>query len=332
MSLPRELDLHLRDLLESQRVNSVLGAIPTRSPLGMAFLAHTPEEVDRFTLSPLACPNLLVHLTSEEAHFDKARFPVAVLARGCETRMLNQILSEHGLKRDRVYVVGLAHCPGVVDPRRLAAQLPELRGFPELTIEGEEVVVVKDGSGELARLPRADLVLERCRHCRNHEPLTYDHRFDLVEEAAWAEPAITDEDPGVEAIDAMAPAERRTFWQGQLERCIRCHACRDACPLCYCENCILERHNPSWVKRSVDLAENTAYQLLRVMHLVGRCTACGECERACPVDLPLGLMMRKMHTVVGELYGHRSGLDPTGEHLLSIFDPRDAGAAARREG
>ena len=37
MSLPRELNLHLRDLLESGQVNSVLGAIPTRAPLGMAF-------------------------------------------------------------------------------------------------------------------------------------------------------------------------------------------------------------------------------------------------------------------------------------------------------
>jgi ferredoxin len=331
MSLPQALDRHLRDLLESGRVNSVLGAIPTRGPLGMAFLARTPEEVDRFTLSPLASPNLLVHLTSEEARHDPTRFPLAMLARGCETRMLNQIFSEHGVGRDRVYVVGLAHCPGAVDPRRLSAQLPELRGFPEVTFEGDEVVVRDDGS-EIARLPRDDLILERCRHCRNHEPLTEDHRFELVEETAWVEPASSDEDPGVEAIDAMAAAERWAFWQGQLERCIRCNACRDACPLCYCENCILERHNPSWVKRSVDLAENTAYQLLRVMHLVGRCTACGECERACPVDLPLGLMMRKMHTVVGELYGHRSGLDPTGEHLLSIFDPRDAGAAARREG
>jgi ferredoxin len=296
----------------------------------MAFLARTPEEVERFTLSPLACPNLLVHLTSEEARLDMARFPLAVLARGCETRMLNQIFSEHGLRRDQVYVIGLAHCPGMVDPRRLTAQLPALRGFPELAIQGE-AVVVRDDQGEHARLPRTDLVLERCRHCRNHEPLIEDQRFDLVEQAAWVEPMSADEDPGVAAIDAMAPAERWAFWRRQLERCIRCHACRDACPLCYCDNCILERHNPCWVKRAVDLPENTAYQLLRVMHLVGRCTACGECERACPVDLPLGRMMRKMETVVGDLYGHRSGLDANGEHLLSIFDPRDADAVARQE-
>jgi ferredoxin len=296
----------------------------------MAHLACTPEEVERFSLSPLACPNLLVHLTSEEARLDKARFPVAVLARGCETRMLNQIFSERGLGRDRVYVVGLARCPGAIDPRRLSARLPELTGFPEVAIEGESVVV-RDDRGELARLARSDVVLERCRHCETHEPLTYDHRFDLVEDAAWVPPVTAAQDPGVEAIETKAPAERWTFWRSQLERCIRCYACRDACPLCYCENCILERLQPCWVKRSVDLPENTAYQLLRVMHLVGRCTACGECERACPVDLPLGLMMRKMDAVVGDLFGHRSGFDAEGEHLLSIFDPRDADMPAARE-
>jgi ferredoxin len=199
-----------------------------------------------------------------------------------------------------------------------------------VAIEGEEVLV-RDDKAELARLDRTDLVLERCRRCQNHEPLAYDHRFDLVEDSAWVEPMTVDEDAGVAAIDAKAPADRWVFWRSQLERCIRCHACRDACPLCYCENCILERLQPCWVKRAVDLPENTAYQLLRVMHLVGRCTACGECERACPVDLPLGLMMRKMDAVVGDLYGHRSGLDAEGEHLLSIFDPRDSDVPAARE-
>ena len=325
MSLPQALDRHLRELLESGRVNSVLGAVPTRGLLGMAQLARTPEQMDSFSLSPLACPNLLVHLTSEEARLDAARFPVAVLVRGCETRMLNQILSEGGLRRDRVYVVGLAHCPGAIDPRRLAAQLPELTGFPEVVIDGEAVIVTDD-TGEPARLERNGVVLERCRHCQTHEPLTCDHRFCLIEDGAWVAPVSAGQDSGVEAIEAMAPAERWTYWRSQLERCMRCHACRDACPLCYCENCILERLQPCWVKRSVDLPENTAYQLLRVMHLVGRCTACGECERACPVDLPLGLMMRKMEAVVGDLYGHRSGLDAEGEHLLSIFDPRDADA------
>ena len=100
MSLPQELDRHLRDLLALGGVRTVLGAVPTRGPLGMAHLARSPEEVDRFSLSAQACPNLLVHLTSEEARLDHTRFPVAVLVRGCETRMLNQIFSERGLARD----------------------------------------------------------------------------------------------------------------------------------------------------------------------------------------------------------------------------------------
>jgi hypothetical protein len=43
-------------------------------------------------------------------------------------------------------------------------------------------------------------------------------------------------------------------------------------------------------------------------------------------------MMRKMHRVVGDLYGHRSGLDAKGEHLLSVFDPRDVGATSGQGG
>lgn len=331
MTLPAELKAHLAGLLDSGAIRSVLGAIPGEGARAVASFARTPDALDALDLSPLATPNTLVHLTSEQARLADDLFPVAVLARGCETRMLNQIFAERGLARDQVHVVGLAHCPGAVDSTRLCDALPGLGGFPEVRLEGDEVAV-EDGSGESVRLPRHDVVLERCRHCENHEPLTHDHLFALVDDEQWTAPEPDARDSGVESIDAMEPAERWSFWRRQLARCTRCNACRDACPLCYCENCILERLNPSWVGRSVDVPENTAYQLHRVMHLVGRCTACGECERACPVDIPLGLMMRKMEGLVGDLYGHKSGHDASGEHLLSIFDPRAADPSTPKPG
>ena len=34
--------------------------------------------------------------------------------------------------------------------------------------------------------------------------------------------------------------------------------------------------------------------MTRALHLAGRCVDCGECERACPADIPLALLNRKV--------------------------------------
>ena len=49
------------------------------------------------------------------------------------------------------------------------------------------------------------------------------------------------------------------------------------------------------------------------MHLAGRCVECNECERVCPMDIPLSLLNRKLVKEVSELFGHRGGMttEPT---------------------
>ncbi len=314
MSVPAALDRHLRDLLSSGQVRCVLGPAAGCGPRGTAHLARTPEAVDRFELSPLACANVLVHLTSEEARRDDARRPVAVLARPCETRMLNQLLSERAIERDELHVVGLGGCRGVIDSRKLRERLPELRGFPEVREEGDTFVIEGEGM-EPVSVPRNELLLDRCSGCDISEPLFHDHTFPLADAAPTS---------AAEAECAPEPSDEGwDYWADQFERCIRCYACRDACPLCYCEDCVLDRLRPMWVPRSVSLKNNTAYQLIRVLHLSGRCTACGECEQACPVDLPLLTLARKMEQEMRELYRARSGFDPEGRHPMSVFDPND---------
>ena len=55
------------------------------------------------------------------------------------------------------------------------------------------------------------------------------------------------------------------------------------------------------------------FQLVHVSHLAGRCTECGECERACPVDIPLMLLRRWMNKQVKDVFEHQAGtvLDQT---------------------
>ncbi|NIM03303.1 coenzyme F420 hydrogenase, partial [bacterium] len=58
-------------------------------------------------------------------------------------------------------------------------------------------------------------------------------------------------------------------------------------PLCYCSECITEKTMPQWIVSSPSLKGNTFWNVIRAFHLAGRCIDCGECERVCPVNIPL---------------------------------------------
>jgi len=86
---------------------------------------------------------------------------------------------------------------------------------------------------------------------------------------------------------------------------------------------MVELLDPQWVRRSVNLSENTAWNLLRAFHLAGRCVGCGECERACPMDIPLMKLNKKITKDIQELYDYKAGIDAEAKPLLAMFKPDD---------
>ena len=113
----------------------------------------------------------------------------------------------------------------------------------------------------------------------------------------------------VEDIEAMTPAERFAFWQGELSRCIRCNACRNACPACTCESCVFD--NPASgvaQKAATNSFEGNLFHIIRAFHVAGRCVDCGECSRVCPQHIPLHLLNRKLIKELRNAYGEDASL------------------------
>ena len=144
-----------------------------------------------------------------------------------------------------------------------------------------------------------------CRVCTERVPPTYD---TLLGQPPAEAPAAQEPDD-LKRLEAMSPAERQAFWEEHFSRCIRCYACRQVCPMCYCEVCIAEKLDPPWESIAIAPPENRFYHVLRAYHLTGRCIECGECERVCPMGIPVYLYQRYLAEEVRQTFGFRAGMD-----------------------
>lgn len=165
----------------------------------------------------------------------------------------------------------------------------------------------------------AGLELPKCVACRHHDPVVYDEMLGEPTEAPLPEGRFAE----VERIEALDRGEREKYFDSLFSRCIRCYACRDVCPCCTCRECFVDQRREGWLGKQNNLTENRFYGLTRVMHVGDRCIECGECERVCPMDLPLMVLNRKVIRDINELFGeHEAGMevgevkDPLGTYRL----------------
>ena len=219
---------------------------------------------------------------------------ILVFLKPCDTYSFNQLLTEHRVDREKVYVVGV-ECKGMLDIEKIKAQ--GIKGITKVIDEGEELLV-KTIYGE-SKVARKDVLLEKCDTCKSKELKVFDEVIGENEEIE-----TKDRFEMVSELENMTAEERYAFWQGELSKCIRCNACRNVCPACSCLKCVFD--NPQsgvQSKSNADTFEEKMFHIIRAFHVAGRCTDCGECSRVCPQGIPLHLLNRKFIKDINELYG-----------------------------
>jgi ferredoxin len=143
----------------------------------------------------------------------------------------------------------------------------------------------------------------------------------LIEKSDLSNPAKDKE--LLDKLNKLSTEERFKWWQNELAKCIKCYACRQACPLCYCTRCFVEVNQPQWISVKSDSYGNMEWHILRAMHLAGRCISCGECGRACPVGIPCHLLTMHLADQTQKYFNVHAGTSDKMKSVLSVYEPGD---------
>ena len=298
-------------LLQQGQVELVIGFRRGSQPMmNEPCMVRKPDAVDQLVWDSNCGINLANYLTNRTEK-------IGIVAKGCDSRNIVTHIIENKIKREQLVIIGVP-CRGMIDKRKIALST---QGDILEVSETEDQVTVRTQEGT-RNFPRSEVMQQNCSVCMHRNPVIHDEMI--------AEPVDeqTDVDPyaDVRVIEAMSTEERWDYFENLLAPCIRCYACRNACPLCYCPTCFVDESKPQWLGKSQDPADIRTFHFLRAYHCAGRCTDCGACERACPVGINMRSLTKKLNKDCLELYNWEAGLSLDIRPALDVYqanDPQD---------
>ncbi|HOD31735.1 MAG TPA: 4Fe-4S binding protein, partial [Smithellaceae bacterium] len=245
------------------------------------------------------------------------------IARGCTTRSIIIHLQERQYDRSEVYIIGVP-CDGYVEGKKLKTAIGGADIIEGSIDAGQIKMKTSDGDKTIAL---KDVLSNSCRTCRFNNPIISDVMIGSPTPAMNPD-AEYDE---VKEFEAKSLEERWAYFTKEMEKCIRCNACRQACPSCYCPTCFAEQSMPQWVGIGEDATDTQVFQFMRLYHMVGRCVDCGSCVAVCPMGVDLRKFLKKIDKDCWEMFGNRAGssmedMPPLGKHsendkLDFIYNP-----------
>jgi len=243
---------------------------------------------------------------------------VGVVAKGCDARSIAVCTIEKQIPRENVVIIGVP-CLGLIDRKKVEAKLNG-REVLEASVREERIGV--KGEGFEFALSIDDFICDSCLTCKYKNPPVY----DVFVGRKVPEAPEVDEFVEVSDLESKSTEERWAHFKEELSKCIRCYACRNVCPLCYCKMCFVDQTMPAWFGKTNDLSDTMIYHIVRAIHVAGRCVDCGACSRACPMDIDLRELVKKTGKIMKERYNYEAGVSleqvpPLGEFKME--DPQE---------
>lgn len=308
--LETQIRVEVSQLFTEDKIDVFVAFRPADAPMRPQPAFFYPgDSLDELVYNGFCQNNLANYLTRIS---DSTR--LGMLVRGCENRSVNALIVEKQHPRENLVLVGIP-CTGIIDWRKVIAQTGE---NVIAACEDGDMVAVQTPAGAY-HLPRQPLLHGSCARCTQPNPQS----ADILIGTPQNEISPDQQRASVALDEARSLAERYAWFRQEAERCIRCYACREACPMCYCEECFVDHSVPRWTESGITPAGTQGWHLIRAFHQTGRCTSCGACERACPMDIHMTYLTEKLNLDMAEQYQFSAGMDDHTQPPFAAFSMDD---------
>jgi formate dehydrogenase subunit beta len=307
----------VKKLFKENKIDAFIGyskgTLPLRSK--PCFITK-PEDVEKLVWDPYCSNNIAVYLprffTPQRGAKDAKLPRIGILAKGCDGRSIVGLIKEHQIPRENLYIIGI-NCSGMIDTKKI-------KGIDIASVkEKDDSIIIEDGYGKKAEFKKEKLLSDVCINCEYTSPLVYDEFIGEKGEKSKKE----SREEFIKEFEKKPIEERWKYFHEQISKCIRCNACRQACPNCYCKECFAEQTKPRWIGATNDISDVMFYQMGRIFHQAGRCVDCGACARACPMGVDLRIFTYKLVKDVKELFEYEAGVSIEEAPPLATFKSDD---------
>jgi len=310
----------LKHLLSSGKIQALL--VPQNTPskkVAFPVLISDPKKLHADIVAPIL-PASTAAMVSKMTKVQPPSKPIGVVMRSCQIRALIELVKLNQASLTNIVIIGV-DCPGTF-PINTYTEFPEKKTPTVFLLEA-----LTKKSDEAEKYFRS-----ACRVCKDPIPTNADiilgfYGVDIEKEILveahsevgkniLKELSLEDEEEGkgrekaVKEIRDEKDKKRAAFLKEKegikgidkvsefFDKCVNCHNCRQACPICYCKEClfdstVFDAEAYKFLRRAeikgLFKMPNDAllFQLGRMNHMILSCVECGLCEQACPNTIPL---------------------------------------------